>query len=58
MEFEAYLIQKKIDGEAFMKNEPERYTEWKNLFQNIHPESFTTQKKFLLNLIRRRYLLA
>ncbi len=57
MEFEVYLTQKKIDGAAFKASEPERYTEWQTLFQKINPESFTVQKKFLMNTIRRRYLL-
>ena len=57
MTFEAYLISKKIDGQAFEQQEPERYQEWKHLFEQVHPESFTTQKKFLINPIRRRYLL-
>ena len=56
MEFEAYLVQKKIDSAAFRKTDPVRFREWSELFDTMHPESFTAQKKFLINDIRRRYL--
>ena len=55
--FEEYLIQKNIDREQFRTAEPARYLEWGTLFSEIHPDSFTLQKKFLLNDVRRRYLL-
>ncbi|GAB3182321.1 hypothetical protein [Telluribacter humicola] len=58
MEFLDYLKQKKIDAQAFEKAEPDRFREWQELFGEMHPESFTTQKKFLVNDVRRRYLLA
>ena len=57
MTFEEYLIQKKIDGPQFRAAEPELYAEWSTLFEQMHPESFTTHKKFLINRIRRKYLL-
>ena len=57
MEFLEYLTQKKIDAGAFRQAEPTRYLEWETLFGQVHPESFTAQKKFLLNDLRRRYLL-
>lgn len=57
MSFEDYLVSKKIDKTAFQEAEPERYAEWSKLFQHTHPESFTLQKKFLLNPMRRKYLL-
>jgi len=56
MDFEAYLAQKKIDSAAFKKTDPTRFNEWSELFETMHPDSFTAQKKFLLNDIRRRYL--
>nr|WP_305953149.1 hypothetical protein [Emticicia oligotrophica] len=40
-----------------MKSEPERFAEWRRLFAEMHPESFTSQKKFLINPTRRKYLL-
>ncbi|MBB3837035.1 hypothetical protein FHS57_001029 [Runella defluvii] len=57
MTFEEYLVTKKIDTKTFSQQEAERFQEWEQLFSQIHPESFTAQKKFLLNDIRRKYLL-
>jgi hypothetical protein len=57
MSFEEYLVQKKINGEVFRKKKPDLYAEWKALFEEVHPESFTLQKKFLINNIRREFLL-
>lgn len=57
MTFDEYLISKKINGASFKANEPDRFNEWKKLFESVHPESFTAQKKFLINPIRRKYLL-
>lgn len=57
MTFEEYLISKKIDGDRFRRAQPGRYLEWQDLFSQTHPESFTMQKKFLINDIRRLYQL-
>ncbi|MFT4032895.1 MAG: hypothetical protein QM669_10790 [Siphonobacter sp.] len=57
MSFEEYLTQKKIDVSAFQAAEPSRFAEWQRIFNEIHPESFTAQKKFLINSTRRNYLL-
>ncbi|GAB3901303.1 hypothetical protein GCM10028803_25750 [Larkinella knui] len=57
MTFEDYLAVKKIDQQQFKQNEPVRYAVWKTEFEQLHPESFTTQKKFLINEIRRKYLM-
>ncbi|GAB3639700.1 hypothetical protein [Spirosoma arcticum] len=56
MEFEEYLVQKKIDVSQFQQIDPEQYAEWKREFEQMSPASFTVQKKFLLNDIRRKYL--
>lgn len=56
MTFEEYLRQKKINSEQFQQAEPDRFVEWQREFGQMHPESFTTQKKFLLNDTRRKYL--
>ena len=56
MTFEEYLVQKKIDSNQFLTNEPVRYAEWKSEFAQMHPESFTVQKKFMLNDTRKKYL--
>lgn len=55
--FEEYLIQKNIDRQKFKTAEPGRYAEWEALFDSIHPDSFTNQKKFLINDVRRLYML-
>lgn len=55
MTWEEYCIKKKIDSEAFKKSEPEKWQELKNIFEQVHPNSFTEQKKFLINDIRRNY---
>jgi hypothetical protein len=57
LSFEAYCRKKKIDPDLFRKSDPERYQEWETLFEQIHPDSFTEQKKFLINPIRKQYLL-
>ncbi len=57
MTFEEYLTSKKIDGDEFRRRQPGRYLEWQTLFAQTHPESFTMQKKFLINDIRRLYQL-
>lgn len=54
-EFRTYLEQKHIDPEAFRKHEPERWQAFLTLFGQVSPKSFTQQKLFLINTIRRRY---
>jgi hypothetical protein len=53
--FEEYLIAKKIDASAFKNAEPARWSEWEKEFAQVHPNSFTTQKLYLINPIRRKY---
>ena len=55
LDFKTYLIKKKIDPEAFANGQPDRYQEFKALFDQVHPDSFTAQKLFLINPIRRAY---
>ncbi len=55
MTFEGYLVEKKINIDLFREAEPNRFEEWQRLFVQIHPESFTAQKKFLINRTRRKY---
>ncbi len=57
LSFEAYCRKKKIDPTLFLQSDPERYKEWKTIFDQVHPDSFTEQKKFLINPIRKKYLL-
>jgi len=54
--FDNYLLQKKIDAMRFREQEPERYAAWEREYAQQHPDSFTAQKKFLLNDTRRKYL--
>ncbi len=57
MEFDEYLRLKKIDPELFRAAEPNRYAEWARLFAQLSAESFTAQKKFLINDTRRLYMI-
>ena len=57
MEFEEYLKEKKIDPNKFKAGEQEQYAELKRIFDQVHPNSFTQQKLFLINKIRRTYQL-
>jgi hypothetical protein len=57
MTLEDYLSAKKIDPALFRAAEPTRWEEFEASFEGVHPDSFTAQKKFLLNDLRRRYLL-
>lgn len=58
MTWEEYCIKKKIDSSAFQKTDPEKWSELKTIFEQVHPNSFTEQKKFLINDLRRKYRLA
>ncbi len=56
-DFREYLKTKKIDPEKFEEGDKAQYDQFKNLFNQIHPSSFTQQKLFLINKIRRKYIL-
>ncbi len=58
MTFEEYLSSKKINHESFLWTQPEQYNQMKRLFAQLHAESFTMQKKFLINDWRRKYKMA
>ncbi len=55
MEFDTYLISKKIDSLAFKTNDFELFSTWLCEFNQLHEASFTDQKRFQINLIRRKY---
>jgi hypothetical protein len=55
MEFTDYLISKKIDPISFQKSENATFEEWKSVFEQVSPASFTAQKLFLINQARRKY---
>jgi len=58
MTFKEYLQSKKIDEKGFALEQPERFQELELLFGQVHPDSFTAQKLFLINRIRRSHPLA
>lgn len=53
MEWEEYLVSKKIDAASYRQAAPEQYDAFRALFLQMHPDSFTAQKLFLINGIRR-----
>ncbi len=55
MTFEEYLISKKIDRNLFKNLDSDLFHSWENMFNLIHPLSFTEQNKFIVNKIRRKY---
>jgi len=57
MTFEEYLAGKRIDATAFRESEPARWGEFKVIFEQVHPNSFTQQKLYLINQLRRKYKL-
>jgi len=57
MSFSEYLISKKIDSEAFHKGSPDQFEEWKTIYAQMHPASFTARYLFKINAVRRKYQL-
>lgn len=57
MNFRDYLTSKKIDAEAFRRAEPALWATWDAEFAEMHPSSFTAQKLYLINPVRRKYTL-
>lgn len=55
MQFREYLVSKKIDENSFKGEEPLLFQSLANEFDQLHPESFTAQKLFLINPLRRRF---
>lgn len=53
--FSEYLNSKKIDEGAFKRQSPVEYNTWEQAFAQMHPASFTAQKLFLINGIRRQF---
>ena len=46
---------KKIDSDLFKNAEPKQWEEFNKLFYQVSIKSFTMQKLFLLNHLRRKY---
>ena len=57
MVFEQYLEGKNIDAEKFLWDDTAYFQELKTMFNQVSPNSFTLQKKFLINKLRRKYQL-
>lgn len=55
MTFEEYLVGKKIDPVLFREGEPALWSSWERDFAQLHPASFTAQKLYLINTLRRKY---
>ena len=53
--FKEYLIKKKIDSDRFRQEAASQWESLKALFDQVHPKSFTVQKLYLINPIRRKY---
>jgi hypothetical protein len=51
------IVSKNIDEVSFASQEAHTYSTWKSMFEQVHAASFTEQKKFKLNQIRRKFLL-
>lgn len=53
--FEAYLESKKIDPKKFRIGDEKQFLDFKKLYEQVGAVSFTQQKLFLINRIRRVY---
>jgi len=56
--FDEYLLLKKIDAKAFKMGDKELYSSLKVVYDQVSPKSFTSQKLYLINPLRRKYLSA
>ncbi len=55
--FDDYCISKKIDPNAFKSEDASQYEALKSVFDVVSKPSFEQQKLFLINKIRRKYIL-
>lgn len=55
MEFVDYCNKKNIDAKAFEDAEKLYYADLKAIFDQMSEASFTQQKMFIINKIRRKY---
>lgn len=54
-DFQEYLSAKKIDSQSFETEAKKVFDEWQGHFEQMSSESFTAQKLFLINNIRRKF---
>lgn len=57
MTFEEYCTSKKINFDTFQKEESKQFLDLKFVFDQVSIASFEQQKLFLINKIRRRFIL-
>jgi hypothetical protein len=55
MTFEEYLHEKMIDSEEFKRRDEGRWHAWEAEFNAMSEASFTAQKLYLINPLRRRF---
>ena len=55
--FEDFLKNKKINPALFLEKNDLLYNKLKNYYCEISSDSFSRQKKFLLNVLRLRFIL-
>jgi len=58
MTFEEDLTKKRVDVAAFAAGDPDRFAEWRQMYAQMHPNSFYISVKMVLNDVRRRFWLA
>jgi len=58
MTFEEDLTKRRIDVAAFATGEPDRFAEWREMYAQMHPNSFYISVKMVLNDVRRKFWLA
>ncbi|QNF32098.1 hypothetical protein HUW51_04900 [Adhaeribacter swui] len=58
MTFEEDLTKRRINVAAFAAGDPERYAAWRMLYEQVHPNTFYTSVKMVINEVRRQFWLA
>ncbi|MFZ6666355.1 hypothetical protein [Peijinzhouia sedimentorum] len=53
--FEEYLSSKKIDSADLKKARPQLWLEWEQQYEQLNPTTFTDQKLYLINPLRREF---
>ncbi|QMU30738.1 hypothetical protein [Adhaeribacter radiodurans] len=57
MTFEDDLTKRRINVAAFAAGDPERYAAWRTLYEQVHPNTFYTAVKMIINDVRRQFWL-